>query len=352
MNSHLSFISITLLLIAGVTRVQDVPAEKHRETEFEGLKITMSLEKRSTPVEKADWPDEPVGLNAQSVLVNGKTIHELLREAHIFPDVEAFAVVYILNPEVSELRQLKVSNIRIPKVVGGTKLDAAFTRGFLVFLTVDKEKKAQFNDSVQKLRKLAQDVAKFGPNQFQDASARDAVLDSLNSTTTILGGINQRIAQRFGRPITTEVLSQLNAETESLDRLLTSKVASKSRIDKSDQDKILAIQKDVRLKGRAFAEVAAGEAPDRYPEVKVIVKTLRDGNPVPNLRIYYVPEALKNEDSEAHPFGVLTYPPHKELPEADYCFWAAKDPDRTPITNQLCLEIRRNQFEVQLTVIN
>ena len=40
--------------------------------------------------------------------------HELLKQVHIFPDVEAFTVVYALNPNIQELRELKVLRYAFP----------------------------------------------------------------------------------------------------------------------------------------------------------------------------------------------------------------------------------------------
>lgn len=352
MKSHFSLVPASLVLLAIFVPVYDAPAGKYQQVQLEGLTITMTLEKRAPNVQRTDWPDEPISLTSQSVPVNGKTIHELLKEVHIFPDVEAFTVVYALNPDIQELRELKVSQIRIPKLVGGPKLEAAFKSGFVVLLTAEKEKKQQFSDSVQRVKTLVQDVSKFGPERFQVASTRDSTINSLNSTATILAGINQRIMQRFGRPITGEALSQLNADAELLNEMLSAKVATGAQVNKADQDRISALEKDVKLKGRAFSEVAAGDAPDRYPEVKVIVKTLRAGSPILNLRIYYVPEASRGKESKVKSFGILSSPSNQELPEADYCFWAAIDPTTTPVTNEQCLEIRKNrQSEVQLTVI-
>ena len=81
-----------------------------------------------------------------------------------------------------------------------------------------------------------------------------------------------------------------------------------AQFNEADQVRISALEKDVRLKGRAFSEVAAGDAPDRYPEVKVIVKTLRAGSPILNLRIYYVPEASKGRKARSSHSG--SSPPH------------------------------------------
>ena len=122
MKSHrfagLAALPILLFLNHGSAR----SAEKYRQVQLEGLAVTMSLEKHTEGIEIVDFPDETVQLTSQSVPVNGKTIHELLLDARIFPDVEAFTLVYSLNPETQDLRNLALARIRIPKVEHGAKL--------------------------------------------------------------------------------------------------------------------------------------------------------------------------------------------------------------------------------------
>jgi hypothetical protein len=186
MKFHFSLVPASVLLVAIFVPVYDAPAEKYHQEQLEGLTITMTLEKRTPNVQRTDWPDERISLSSQSVPVNGKTIHELLKQVHIFPDVEAFTVVYALNPNIQELRELKVPQIRIPRLAGGPKLEAAFEGGFVVLLTAEKEKKQQFSENVRSVKTLVQDVSRFGPEKFQVASTRDSTINSLNSTAAIL----------------------------------------------------------------------------------------------------------------------------------------------------------------------
>jgi hypothetical protein len=202
------------------------------------------------------------------------------------------------------------------------------------------------------LTKFAQAVSGFGTQRFLDRTDKESITKSLNTISATLNGINKRLMQRFGRPITTEALDQLNEDTELLNSILTAKTSTGARFSKEEHAQISAIEKDIRVKSRAYSEVAAGEAPARWPEVKVIVKTIKEGKEIPSLRVYYVPEAHKNRVDKARSFGILSSPSNQKLPEADYCFWAAKDPDRNAVTNQQCVEVRTNRgAEIQLTVI-
>jgi hypothetical protein len=312
----------------------------------------MALQKLTSNTQQVDWPAEKISLTSQWVSVGGKTIHELLRDNHISPDVEAFSIIYVLNPQLQELRELSVPRLRIPKIEGGRRLNAIFAQGFVVFLTLDKEKKDQFNENTKKLTELIQTISEFEAEKFQDPSTREPILNSLTYIASALDEINERLIHRYGRPMPTEVLGQLNAETELLRRLLDTKVLLGAKIGKQELDKIISVEKDIRVKSAAYVEVASGDAPSRWPEVTVTVETLRGGRKVRGLRIYYVPLALKGDDSETKSFGILSTPSNQSLPEADYCFWAARDPNKVPVTNEQCKEIRIDREKVvQLTVI-
>jgi hypothetical protein len=351
MKIHLTLALVSLLVLTIFLPAQGQSFNKVKQAQLEGLNITMTLKK--TPAsQEVNWPTEPITLTAQSIAVNGKLINQLLMDNYISPDMEAFSVVYALNPQIQKLSNLNVLQIRIPVVKGGRNLTAIFRRGFRVFLTVDKELKDRFIANVRGLSRLNQTVSTFGDEKFQNLEVKQSVIISLQNISDVLSHINDRLIQRFGRPIPTEALNQLNAEVELLNKSLSGKGLPGARISKEEQNQIATIEKDIAIKKRAYIETASFGPPDRWPEVTVIVKTIRGGREVPSLRIYYVPEALKGQDSEIRSFGILSSPSNQSLPEADYCFWAAKDPDKTAVTIEQCIEVRTNrQAEVQLTVI-
>lgn len=352
MKHHFRLVPASLLLFALAAGSRGAPAETYRLVQLEALPITISLEKRM-PSEKAEWPSETVLLTAQSVAVNKSTIHELLRANHIFPDVEAFSVVYALNPGIKKLDELTVQQIRVPRIQSEATLQPFFARGFWVFLTIYKEKKDSFSSNVKQFRGLAANILGFPVDRFPDKASRTATLNSLTSTLGLLNGMNKRVVQRFGPPITKGALDQLNGDVELLNDLLGRKALSRERIDKTEQELMLAVEKDVRIKGRMFQETAGSRAPDAWDLVTVTVQALSQGQEVSGLRIYFVPEAQKRRRDKWQPFGGLT-PTNEKLEEADYYFWATRDSDPThaPITNELLKEIRKDKgSQIQLTVI-
>lgn len=243
-----------------------------------------------------------------------------------------------------------MAELRLPAVHGGQELERMFSNGYIVLLTLDVNVKRSFSKSVERLNVLVQDPSHLDGSRF--ANSGSALHDSIQSIKLIadrLNRINERVTQRYGRAIPTEVLRQLDGESRRLSDILS----SKDKIGTVELGFIQIFQKDVDLKSRPFVEAAAGEAPARWPEAIVKVSTLRARHEVPGLRILYVPEALQHYPEEFRSFGKLSSPSNETLPEADYCFWAIRDLDKkqTALSDVRCREVRTEKDnEVQLTV--
>jgi hypothetical protein len=335
---------------------QDKPAGAYqREVQLDGLSVSIDLVK-SFPdgnLVRICWPEEVVTVDSTSVSVAGKTISELLRSNHIFPDVEAFGIVYSLNPDLKRLDRIDGARIRIPIIKGGESLRTLFGDGFQVLLTSDPRLKKEFSVEVAGLGRLTEQLANLETNKFFASDAKPRMISALNNVLSRLRGINTRIVQRASRPIPTEVVEQLLFETQSLNLALTKAVSTEQGIGRIEIPQVNEVAQDLEIKVRALTETASGSVPKRWPEADVIVRTLKQGQEVPDLRIYYVSEASKEKPEKARSFGKLSSPSTRRLPEADYCFWAARDPNKTAISNIQCEQIRVSQgaTEIQLTIL-
>ena len=337
-----------------VTSQQVNKVENDKDVQLENLTISIDLVKPfpNGNIVRICWPEEVVSISSKTISVDGKTINELLRQNNILPDIEAFGVVYALNPDIKELSQLEMAQIKVPSIQGGENLKQLFEDGFQVLLTSDKGLKKKFGEEVVRFNMLAQQVATLEPSKSFSV-AKTQMLNELGSVSNMLRGINLRIVQRVGRPIPTEVLEQLIAETQSLNVTLDSAFSFQQRIGTAELAQTVTVKKDLEIKVKAFTETAAGTAPAKWPEMEVIVRTLKQGQEISDLRIYYIPEANKEKPEKARSFGKLSSPTNRRLPEADYCFWAARDPNRTAVSNTQCEKVRVSQgtLEVQLTLL-
>lgn len=306
MNSHifrgLASLAIALSINSGWAK----PAEKYRQFQLGGIAVSLSLERNTESSEKIDWPDEPVKLTSQAVTVNGKTINELLLNANIFPDVEAFTLVYTLNPKIRDLKKLTVATISIPKIDAGDKLKTAFANGVYALVTVELDRKQKFGLTVQKLSPLVDKVSKFESDRFQNQLARDTIVNSLKHSSEILDAIAEQFRERYGRPVPKIVLAELYAQAELLNNILSTNIIDKKKFDQNEQDKIREIESDLSKRSRAFKEVAAaGDPPPSWDTVEVTVKTVQSGKLIPNLRIWYIAKISRDPDTLGS-FGMLS----------------------------------------------
>src|SRR5215470_5540191 len=235
MKYHFLFVPVSLLLFIFAVRSYEASAETYRLVQLEGLPITISLEKRM-PNQQAEWPAEAITLTTKSVTVTrNTTIHELLRANHIFPDVEAFSAVYALNPGIKKLSEPIDHPILIPTIQNDRSLQPFFQRGFFVFVTIYKEEKEKFTASVKQFQSLAATTLHFAPDRFPDQASQTAIFNSLTTTQALFAGINKRIVQRFGPPITRSALNQLNGDLELANDVLGKKVSTVERFDQAEQ---------------------------------------------------------------------------------------------------------------------
>ena len=333
----------------------------YRDVRLEGKDIRMTLVERARVTHQLNWPDSTSELLIEEIQGQGRTSQELLRLNHIFPDVESFSLVYALNPDMRSLSNIGDERLRIPTLRGSPELRRELAAGYIVLLTIDWKYKQQFKERVRTLNRLILRMSGAQPAPLQDVPDKQSDFASLKLVSDRLTKIDERIQQRYGRAVPTEVVMQLSDETELLNQVLAAN--SDQGIGSAEKASIDAVQKDVLLKTKAFTEVAAGEAPSRWPEADVLVKTLKDGREIPYLRIYYIPEALCDGESraersecdlkvdESRGFNLLTLPHRQKLPEADYCFWASQDPSHQRVTNVHCAEVRATQpVEIELTV--
>jgi len=347
--------AIGWLLLAVFSQTQLPPTVTIRETKLGSLHVTMNLVKRADRTQK-ELPAGSIQLVSESVKIKkDDTIEVLLVTNGIYPDTEAFAVVYDLNPDLKNLNLLEQNmDLKLPKVKGGAALRAAFQQGYLVALTVDQKLKEKFGENAKKLAGLTSRISAFGTERFASPISKGDVEGPLKNISAFLEKIRVGLLRRNVRPIPSEVLNQLNAETELLNSTLDQIVSSGRKLSASEQDVIKTIEEDIEIKQKAFDEVAAGGVPERYPEVKVIVRPTKQGKEVPDLRVWCVGKGLRKDINNAHSFPRKSPAADRMLNEGKYFFWAARDPGKEPVTNELLQEVRKNdkgEIVIELTVI-
>jgi hypothetical protein len=344
-------LACVLLASAGLAQQQSGPLLRRQR--LEGIEVTLSLAKRDAIRKPVPWPPGDFSLAVENTAAGKTTIQELLLARHVQPDVEAFSLVYALNPYVTDLEKLiEASEIRLPRIVAVDPLRAMLDGDTIVLVTVDMEAKDAFAQNVKTLIAATDELRQKGDAAFANAEIRKAIEPVIDLTADRLGKIATRVRQRSGRPLPADILGYLGSEAELLRQTITDATASKTPIGKKQQELIGEISEDVEVAATTFSVTAAGEAPDRWPKARVTAHTLKDSKEAGGYRIYFVPKPLLKNEARFQSFNGLSSPAAGFVGEGQFCFWGAQDPWKKPLTNIHCTKIRIGQTDpIHLTVL-
>src|SRR5947209_6569778 len=236
---------------------------------------------------------QSVVLIVQKTIVKpGANIKQLLKANGVFPDADAFGLVYDLNPKLDKLDPIAPgTELLLPKAQSGGP-GPALPAGFLISLTVDKRLKDEVLTKLDALNNVVATATHFPVTKFNNEEDQRAVLVSiadLKQSSEIIANV---IAGKV-QPVSSEVLNQIKTEVEILQPTLNGLAQGEQKLSDRDREIIKLVADDLQIKQKTFSEIRdASELSGRWPEVRVFVNTLRpdDGSTVANLTIYYESE--------------------------------------------------------------
>ncbi|MGH9754181.1 MAG: hypothetical protein ACREA2_15490 [Blastocatellia bacterium] len=311
--------------------------------ENENMQIRISLGKDMKQF--IPLPSEKISLTVETVAISGsETIQDLLRQRNrIEPDVEAFTLVYLLNPDLKSAGlPPAMTHIRLPKAHGGPQFEAALKKSYRVFLTTEPEIKDRFAMHVETFQGLMTEILT-AEDIFENGEIRKFASASITRINKELEKILSGVLRRNGRPITKEPLEQLCSEIKLINEIFRNAKSGKKRIGGHEQEIFRLVEEDVSIKQRGDKEVrGAGDPPPPWPKVKVTVQAIPAVKKLEPIRFVYVPVALAMVE-KPRPFPSLSSPSIVELTEAIYFFWGVKPgEENSPITEKLKFPVIKN----------
>jgi hypothetical protein len=312
---------LLLLLAVAVAGAQSRRAAAQTSSPAGGdVTLAVVAEDGVTPV--STDPSAPLVLSVERHVVKaGDTVAQLLKANGIVPDAEAFGLVYDLNPSLKSAKEVATGlELLLPTVRAG---EMPLKAGRLVVLTVDASLKEELLAKLDALDKTIASVSGLGVERFHSEEERRATLASLKEIGKSFGVVEDVVTGRV-RPVSREVLGQLSAEAELLQATLARFAQPNHKPAAEDLSAVRLVEADLKVKRQTLTDVRdANEPPSRWREVLVVVRIVsQDGGPVSNLRVYYVPEALKGREQFVRSFDTLGSPSQRSLPEANYLIWA------------------------------
>jgi len=316
------------------------------ETTIAGRIVSADLVK-ADDLSPAAWPDGSFELSTEAVTTQAAaSIYDLLTANSIEPDVEAFTVVYDLNPSLKQVDPLPVGvNLVLPKARGGGKLQQKFKDGYLVMLTVDRGLRTGFAESASRLQDLSARFADLPTARFADLAAKNAIVGNVKVLADWFAYMQKTFLQRTGPPLRRQTLLGMHEEALSLNSILAAILGGQQRVTSDDQDEVNAIYEDIQVQMKKYDNIMAGEPPVGEERYQVVV-TIRNGDAsqVNGIQVYWTWEGLfrraPREQGLSKPFDGLGSGSSTYLTIADYIIWAGK-PDHPfpPLTDQKQISI-------------
>ncbi|HXI26462.1 MAG TPA: hypothetical protein VNG71_21590 [Pyrinomonadaceae bacterium] len=314
--SLLAILLVTLFSGGQAVSIDDVP--------LAGRDISLSVvSANGASMQLTFAPQDLLLMATTTTFKTGDTVKQLLITNGIFPDAEGFGLVYDLNPALPSLTAIAPgTQIILPKLSTESRL--LIPAGDLVALKVDASLKDQLMIAIEGLQERITTTRDFNSSHYDNADDRPATRDALKSINDSIAAIANVIRGKV-RPIQSEVLNQVKAEADALRGALDRLGDPSRRLSADDVSTIKLIEADLKVRRRTLTDVRdPSEPPTRWREATVVVKTIgANGQAVPQLRIYYVPEALRGRPQFIRSFDALSSPSQRSLPEANYVIWAA-----------------------------
>lgn len=300
------------------------------ETTIAGRAVTINLVK-ADDLSPAPWPDDVSQLTTETVATQANAnIYDLLTANGIEPDVEAFTLVYDLNPSLMQIDPLPSNvNLVLPKMTGGDKLWDNLRHGYLVMLTVDSGLRQELAKSASNLQDLSGRFASLPTDRFVSPSTREVMLSNIKALAGWFAYVQKTFLQRTGPPLRRQTLLGMRDEALALNSLLSAIVGGQQKVTPGDQEQVNAIYKDIQVQIKKYDNVMAGEPPVSDGQYKVVV-TIHGGDTdlIGGLQVYWTYQGLfrkpPKEPLSSQPFDGVGSGSSVNLTIADYVIWAGR----------------------------
>jgi len=353
MRTHQLVIARLLVSLISISSLALEP----KETSIAGRSVSAILVSADQNLSAAPWPNDRFELITTTITVQPDiSIFDLLIANYIEPDVEAFTVIYDLNPSLKKVDPLQAgTSLTLPKVSAGEKLERKLRDGYRVMLTVDAPLREEFTKSALNLQDLSTGFANLPVERFSSPPVREETVANVKGLTAWFAYIRQSFLQRTGPSLRRPTLQGIHDEAALLDSILSRILNDKKLVTQEDQSRINAIYRDIHHQMKKYDEVMAGEPPLGAEQFEVVV-TIRAPKAPEEVQVFYAFEGLFRNPPDGHdPSHPFQNAMSGRLPFGDYMIWAGKAGHPfPPLTDQKPIRVDASggpRQTVELTVI-
>jgi hypothetical protein len=314
-----------------------------------------------------------VTIHAQPVQVaEGSPLDVQLRTLGIYPDGEAYALVYQLNPGLRGPRAARAGSLMFPTFLGPDTLTKLLATGYLAYVTQDVELKRRLARRIQTLPQIEALLAKRPEERFGGAEEKAQVRRAIGEIRRIAVAVGLALQAR-SRPVSGPLLSQLDDELAMTTQVLgfaatDSHVTEtgKSPLSPTDREAILAVADQFALRAPYWEERHGPElALEPFPDVNVEVYACdphrpatppdtapcHSYGPAHGLRVHYRDKAGYLEGEQPYSFEAVTSPAVQPVSIGNYYFWASTPGSAAPVTDVLEVKVRGDDKPQRVVLI-
>lgn len=318
-------------------------------------KIDYSAAKTSSPVTlylPGSWMAEVGRTDIRNIRLKSErvtlqttdSIPKLLEASGISPDVNAFALIYDLNPDIDDIRSIPPGTpLILPRVEGDLFLQKATSQGYRISLVRDLAGVLTIISRERELEKIAEKLSGLPDSRFSRAEDKAAVIKALETarlSLRVIGSNRYAVSQR--------VLKQSALEAERLMTKISKAINSGGPLS-------FEFRAEIESTGQALQVKSVSLEIGGSAQARIEVQTIRNVNgkaePVPLLRIFYAPVLNPTDISK---YRAPSTPTTEALPVGgSFTFWAANNDDGSGrVSDTSTITVRsKNNDPIQLLVV-
>jgi hypothetical protein len=317
-----------------------------------GRRVSVTVINRED-LSAAKWQGaDPVISSVKVVTTADDTIYSLLQANGIYPDSEAFTLVYDLNPTLNTLALSDGIDLQLPKVAAESDLARLKAGDDLARVAVDADLRDALSKSAGQLQSLVNSSA---------GLTGTAAQSQLKSIAAAYAQIDKSYHRRTGPPLRREALRQLLDEAAALNTILEDAEQTKKKLSGDDESQIAAIHDDLSGVMANYSQIL-GNNPPKAEETCAVLVNIKGENLAQSdtMRVYYTFNGLYRDPPSDPPVRSSSWTQlgsghsGRLLSDKNYKVWAARDGDPGhPLTAPFRLETtcENNQTIVDLSLI-
>jgi hypothetical protein len=327
------------LLLPTLAFTQIPPASPTSGPPVPTLDVTMGDIKVVTPVTTriATTDIQTARVEPETVTVQpGERVVSLLADNGIRQDAQALSLIYDLNPQVDDIRQIQAGQkLRLPSIEGSSTLELALRRGYRVELLRNLAIIQVVKTRADEFQQIEATLIGLRIDRFASRRDKIEVTHLLSETRKAMD-----VIKNPDNIVSQKVLKQASGDVGFILKTLSAVLASGQPISTSDLAKIKESAENLQAIGQ---EVSAGGS--GLVRTEINTDNASTGEPVKQLRVFYAPQADRNQKQEC---SELSTPLTEAIARGDYIFWAMRGTEK--VSEDKPRKIRKATRDIPLDI--